>query len=294
MTSLPFAGGAMDLSALKPAPPAPAGASWVTDADDQTLEQLLGLSAQHPLVVEFTSPQAKAEQLSADLAALANEAAGAYLHVRVNVDTAPRIVQALQIQAVPMVVGVLGGQLAPLFQGTVDKAAAKQAIDQLLTVAASNGVSGRAQPVAAPAGDEPAGPDPRFEAADAALAAGNFDQAVAEFDRLLESNPADTEASAGRAQAALLSRLQGSDADALRARVEADPEDSEAQLALADLELAGGDAAAAFGRVLELIRATVGDQRETARVRLLELFETVGPTDPVVLKARRELATALF
>ncbi|MFV0452298.1 MAG: co-chaperone YbbN [Propioniciclava sp.] len=294
MTSLPFAGGAMDLSALKPAPPAPAGATYVVAADDRSFEQALGSSMQHPLVVEFTSPQAGADQLSADLASLANEAAGAYLLVQVNIDTAPQVTQALGIQAVPMVVGVIGGQLAPLFQGTADKATAKQAIDQLLALAAQNGITGRAQPIAPPAGEAPSGPDPRFEAADAALAAGDFVAAVAEFDRLLEANPADAEASAGRAQASLLVRLQGVDAEALRLRAEADPSDVDAQLTLADLDLAAGSTTSAFERLLDVIRSTAGEQREVVRKRLLELFETVGQTDPAVLKARRDLTSALF
>lgn len=284
----------MDLSALKPAPPAPAGATYVVAADDRSFEQALGSSMQHPLVVEFTSPQAGADQLSADLASLANEAAGAYLLVQVNIDTAPQVTQALGIQAVPMVVGVIGGQLAPLFQGTADKATAKQAIDQLLALAAQNGITGRAQPIAPPAGEAPSGPDPRFEAADAALAAGDFVAAVAEFDRLLEANPADAEASAGRAQASLLVRLQGVDAEALRLRAEADPSDVDAQLTLADLDLAAGSTTSAFERLLDVIRSTAGEQREVVRKRLLELFETVGQTDPAVLKARRDLTSALF
>lgn len=284
----------MDLSALKPKPPAPAGATYVVGADDSTFEQALGLSMQHPLVIEFTSPAAQAGQLSEDLAALANEAQGAYLLVQVNVDAAPQVAAALGVQAVPMVVGVIGGQLAPLFQGTADKATARQAIDQLLAIAAQNGISGRAQPVAPAPGSEPEGPDPRFQAADAALASGDFDQAVQAFDALLAANPADAEASAGRAQAALLSRLQKVDAQDVRQRVEADPTDVEAQLAMADLDLASQNVEGAFGRVLDLIRATSGEARETARKRLLELFETVGQTEPAVLTARRDLTSALF
>ncbi|WP_232547759.1 tetratricopeptide repeat protein [Propioniciclava soli] len=294
MTSLPFAGGAMDLSALKPAPPAPAGATYVTTADDRTFESVLGLSMKHPLVVEFTSPRANAQALSDVLDTLANEAGGAYLLVRVDVDAATGIAQALGIQAVPMVVGVVGGQLAPLFQGTADAADAKAAIDQLLQVAAANGLTGHAQPLAPAAGEETAGPDPRFEAADAKLAAGDFAGAVAEFDRLLAANPADAEASAGRAQARLLVRIQEVDAAGVVERLNADPNDVEAALAVADLEVANGDVAAAFGRLIELVRASTGEQRDTVRTRLLELFETVGGTDPAVLKARRDLTSALF
>ena len=292
MTNLPYAGGVMDLSALKPAPPLPSGATFVVNADDATFEQALGLSAQHPVIVEFTSSTAQgAAQFSAELAQLADEAAGAYLHVRVDIDAAPQVAQMLQIQSVPMVVGVIGGQLAPLFQGTTDKATAKQAIAQVLQVSAANGITGRAQPVLAEASE---GPDPRFDAADAALASGDVATAIAEFEKLVEANPADAEAAAGLAQARMLSRVMDADPEALVARLKADPTDLDAALAFADLELANGDLAAAFARVIDLVRVTTGEQRERARVRLLELFETVGNTDPAVLKARRDLMTALF
>lgn len=294
MTSVPFRGGAIDLSALKPAPPAPAGSVWWVEADDRSFESYLALSMQHPLVVEFWSPRApNAAQLSADLKALANEAAGAFLLVRVNVDEAPTIAQALQVTAVPMVVGVIGGQLAPLFQGTTDKAQAKAVIDQLVSLARQNGLSGRAQPIIADA-EAAGGPDPRFEAADAALEAGDFAGAVAEFDKLLAANPADAEAAAGRAQAALMVRLEGANPADVQAAASADPADVDAQMAMADLEVASGRLEPAFARLVEAVRLNAGAGRDRARTHLLELFETVGNADPAVLVARRNLTTALF
>ncbi|QIK73648.1 tetratricopeptide repeat protein [Propioniciclava coleopterorum] len=283
----------MDLSALKPTPPPPPGASWVVEADDQSFEQVLGLSMQHPLVLEFWSSRAPDPQFAGVLTDLANEAAGAYLLVRVDVDRAPTIAQALQIQSVPLVVGVIAGQLAPLFQGTTDKATAKTAIDQLLQVAASNGLSGRAQPVVDPTADA-GGPDPRFDAADAALQQGDFAQAVVEFDKLLAANPADAEAAAGKAQASLMVRIADLDAAETKAKADADAADVDAQLAMADLEIATGRVVPAFDRIIEAIRLTSGKERDRARKRLLELFETVGANEPAVLKARRDLTTALF
>lgn len=293
MTSAAFNARAIDLSALKPAPPAPPGSSWVVDVDERSFESALSLSTQHPVIVEFHSPRAHAETLSEALAQLANEAAGRYLLVRLDVDANPQVASALGVQAVPMVVAVIAGQLAPLFQGTTDKENARAAIDQVLQVATANGIVGRAAPVPAQPG-EAAGPDPRFEAADEALAAGDFARAVEEFDRLLAANPADTEASAGRAQARLFLRLTDADANLAAARVAADPDDVEANLVLADVEVAANRPEQAFRRLTDLVRATAGEQRETVRVRLLELFETVGPTDPAVLRARRDLSAALF
>ena len=294
MTSVPFRGGAIDLSALKPAPPAPAGAVWWVEADDQTFESYLGLSMQHPLIVELWSPRApSAAQLSADLKDLANAAQGAYLLVRVNVDEAPTIAQALQVTAVPMVVGVVAGQLAPMFQGTTEKAQAKAVIDQLVMLAHQNGLSGRAQPIIADA-EAAAGPDPRFEAADAALEAGDFAGAIAEFEKLLAANPADAEAKAGKAQAELFVRVQGIDPSAVQAALAADADDVEANLQAADLAVAAGQLEAAFGRLINLVRVTAGEQRNLVRLRLLDLFETVGSTEPAVVQARRDLMSALF
>lgn len=285
---------AMDLSgiaAAAKAPPPPVGASYVLELDEASFESVIQLSVKHPVVIELYSPRAKAESLSQALAELVNEAAGKYLLARVNVDTAPQIAAAFGVQAVPTVIAVVGGQLAPLFQGTREKAEAAVVLGQLLQAAVGAGVVGRADPVSISAD---AGPDPRFAAADAALERGDFAAAVAEFDRILARTPNDPEAKAGRAQAALLVRIGGVQPASVLARAATAPDDVAAQTAAADVELAGGDPEAAFARLIEAIRRTTGAEREALRVRVLELFETVGPTDPVVLSARRGLMSALF
>ncbi len=304
---------AVDLSGLAAAAQqkasAPAGASggaaggahYVVEATERTFEQLLAKSVQYPLVVEFYSPRANAQQLSDDLASLANAAGGKYLLVRLDVDANSQLAGALGIQAVPMVVGVVGGQLAPLFQGTADKAHASAMIDELIKVAVANGIVGHAEPVAGQApdagdaqGEEEGGPDPRFAAAVAAMAEGEFDTAIAEFEKILAATPGDADAIAGRNGARLLKRLGDDDPRAIVARAQADPSDIDAQLGAADVQLAGGDPAGAFARLIELVRTTSGDDRDRVRVRLLELFDTVGNSDPSVPKARRDLMTALF
>ena len=284
---------AYDLSALASAakaPPPPPGASFVAEVDERSFEAFVGLSAKHPVVLELYSPRANAAALSDTLAELANAAGGAYLLGRVNVDAVPKIAAALGIQAVPVVIGIVGGQLLPLFQGTRDRADVAAILNELVGAAAQAGVTGRAAPVSIAAD---AGPDPRFAAADAALEAGDYVQAVAEFDKLLNQNPSDVEAKAGRAQASLLARLGQIPTGAVEA-ADSSPDDIDAQLAAADVEIAGGHPDRAFARLIAAIRLTGGAQRETVRLRLLELFETLGPTDSAVATARRELMTALF
>ena len=296
MTLPKFTSRAMDLSgiaAAAKAPPVPPGASFVLDVDEANFEAVMQLSGKHPVIVELYSPRANAQELSDDLNALANAAAGAYLLARVNVDTAGAIAQALGIQAVPTVIGVVGGQLAPLFQGTRPKAEVEAIIGQLLQLAAENGLVGRADPVAGGAGETDEA-DPRFAAADEALERGDFDAAVVEYDKLLAQTPNDPEAKAGRAQVALLARSAAIDPASVLAKATAEPASVDAQLAAADLEILSGQAEQAFQRLIGVIRDTSGTERETVRLRLLELFEVIGAADPAVLKARRDLMSALF
>ena len=296
MTLPKFTSRAIDLSgiaAAAKAPPIPPGASFVVEVDEQSFEAVLQLSSKHPIVVELYSPRANAQALSDDLIALANAAAGAYLLARVNVDEASGIAQAFGVQAVPTVIGVVAGQLAPLFQGTRSKVEAEALIAQLLQVSAQNGLVGRADPVAGGAGESDE-PDPRFVDADAALERGDFAAAVVEYDKILAQTPNDSEAKAGRAQVALLARSAGGDPSAVLAAAASQPTSVDAQFAAADLELLSGQPDVAFKRLVALVRETSGAERETVRVRLLELFEVVGIADPSVLKARRDLMSALF
>lgn len=124
--------------------------------------------------------------------------------------------------------------------------------------------------------------------------AGKFDDAVAAYDALLASEPNDPVLIAGRNAAALLGRLDGKDPAALLAAAQQHPDDVDAQLAAADVELMGGRSADAFNRIIQVVRITHDEEREAARTRLLDLFAMVGQSEPEVAAARRSLAAALF
>lgn len=303
MTSEQFSRpGAVDLSQLSPQAGAPAagtnGGNYVLDLTEAEFEAVAGRSMQHPVLIEFHSPRdTQGAAVAQALAEAVNAAQGKFLLARVDVDAQPRIAQGLGVQAVPTVVALLGGQIAPLFQGTKSAEEIRMILDQVSQAAVANGITGRAEPVAgaAPAGDTPAEPasDPRFANADAALEAGDFAKAVEEFDKLLVETPNDGEVLAGRAQAALLQRSTEFDP----AQVVADAgktDDLAAQLAAADLEVIQGASEAGLERLLDFAATASPEDKETVRVRVLELFEVIGRTDPVVLKARRRLATVLF
>jgi putative thioredoxin len=300
--------GAVDLSQVaqrakasgvgSPVAPSSAGGSYVVEVTEQTFEaETIRKSLQHPVVVELYSPRvATGQQLSDALIEIANASEGKFLLARLNVDSAPAIVQALGLQAVPTVIALLSGQLAPLFQGVLPKDQVQAAIDQLLKAAVANGMVGRAQPVgsesSAAAEAEPEA-DPRYAAADDALERGDFAAAREEFDKLLQANPNDAGAQAGKAQAGLFARAAALDAQSTIAAAHGS-DDLNSQLAAADVEMITGQVEAAFTRLIGLIKRSSGEQRNQVRVRLLELFDTLGNTDERVLKARSDLMTALF
>jgi putative thioredoxin len=299
--------GAVDLSALKgtpstaagaPAGNAPAGASWVLDVTEQNFQEVLQSSLDHVVVLALWSSAApQASAFNQTLADVANTFAGRLLLARVDVDTSPQIAQMLGAQGVPFVVGVVKGQPVPLFQGTADEAQVRQYFDELLRVAEANGVTGTAAPVGGapdvPADDEPVD-DPRFAAADDAFAEGDYATAVTEYEKLLAANPADAEAAERLAGARLLHRTADADLNAARDAAAQNPDDLDAQMLVADLDLSGGHVDDAFGRLIDLVRRTAGDDRERVRSRLVEMFTIVGNDDPRVGPARRQLASALF
>lgn len=269
-------------------------ATWVTEVKDRAgLEALMQRSMQHPVIVEFYSPRAKgAEQSSQFLQDLTNNAQGAWLLARLDVDAVPDVAQLLQINAVPMVIAFLAGQAAPLWQGTADEAQIKQVLTEVLAAASQAGLSQPAEPVKQERGENEA--DPRFAAAEAKLDEEDYLGARAEFEKVLEKFPGDAQALAGRAQAGLLQRLVGVDVQAVLDRGAAEDATFDEHLAAADVELTVGRIDEAFARLVGLVRDNAGDQRNAVRERLLELFDAVGASEPEVLKARRDLAAALF
>ena len=293
--------GAVDLSALSQ----PAGASsraagaYVVDITEQNFQaDALEASMQHVVVLSLWSPRSPQSQTFNELLAqVVTSYEGRLTLAQVDVDTNPAIAQALGAQGVPLVVGLVKGQPVPLFQGTAEEADVRQYFDQLLTVAEQNGLTGRAGApgdAAAPEeADEPAD-DPRFATADAALASDDMEGAVAEYEKLLNQYPGDTEIAERLAGVQLMGRTRDADLNVARSAAAEHPDDVDAQLLVADLDVNGGHVEDAFDRLIELVKRLDGDDRERVRERLLELFTVVGAADPRVAAARRALATALF
>ncbi|WP_138442582.1 tetratricopeptide repeat protein [Sinomonas susongensis] len=299
----PNAGAANTARSGSPAPAetggeqAAQGAGQPIQVDEANFPQLVQLSAEVPVVVLLWAQYSPESQRTRD--ELATEVAGyggRLAYATADIEAFPQLAQALAIQAVPTAIAFLKGQPIPLFQGAAAPAQSRQLVEELLRVAEANGVTGTVdgEPAAEPA--EPPLP-PRLQEAYEALDAGDYAAAEAALTKELAEYPADHEAKAMLAQVHLMSRVESlgqEEAERARATAASAPDDVEAQLAVADLDLVGGHVEDAFARLVGFISRNFGPEREQARVRLLELFEVVGATDPRVSSARQQLARALF
>ena len=127
-----------------------------------------------------------------------------------------------------------------------------------------------------------------------AMERGDYAAAEEVYDHAIAQSPADADLKAARNQIRMLGRMDGEDPRALLAAADAPDASVEEQVAGADAALALGDVNAALGRGLEAVRSHAGEERETARMRLLELFDVIGSSTPEVARARRQLAALLF
>jgi len=245
------------------------------------------------------------KQLSPVLERLANEAAGAWVLAKVDVDANPQLSAALQVQSIPMVVAVIGGQLVPGFLGALPEAQVRQWLGQMLEVAQQLDLPGAGgQPAEGPGNGETAeaegrpGQDsfrePELAEAQQAMERGDLDAAADAFERLLANDPGHPVATVGLAQVNLFRRVNSYDQARARKDAAARPGDVDAQIQVADIEMSLGNAGEAFDRLLGAIRRTSGEERDKVRLHLVSLFDMFPPRDPRVSKARSTLSSLLF
>jgi putative thioredoxin len=285
---------------------APRG-EYVFDVTEATFEtDVLERSRTVPVVLDLWAEWCgPCKQLSPVLERLAAEAAGAWVLAKVDVDANPQLSAALQVQSIPMVVGVIGGQLVPGFLGALPEAQVRQWLSQVLQVAKQIGLPGAGgQPAEGPGtseAPEPGGPpgqdgswEPELTEAQQAMERGDLDAAAGAFERLLAKDPGNPVATVGLAQVNLFRRVNSYDQAQARRDAAARPDDVDAQIRVADIELSLGNAEEAFDRLLGVIRRTSGEDRDKVRLHLVSLFEMFPPRDPRVTKARSTLSSLLF
>ncbi len=272
-----------------------AASAFVVDVTEETFNtEVAARSRTTPVIVDLWADWCgPCKQLSPVLEKLANEAAGAWVLAKVDVDANPRLAQAFQAQSIPMVVAIVGGQMVDAFLGALPEAQVRQWLAQVLAVADQLGVRGGGDG-AVPPGEAANAMPPAYAEAQAAMERGDVDAAARVIEKALAETPADPVLKSLLAQVNLIKRVGAYDQAAVRRDAAAHPGDVDAQLKVADIEIAAGRTEEAFDRLLGTIKRTSGEERDRARLHLLDLFEIFPPDDPRVKKARTRLTALLF
>lgn len=286
-------------AAQRPSAPAAAGApnSWAIAVQPQQLQQVVELSSQAPVIVLIHGADAASATMKSTLEDLVDAQQGRLLLAEIDASVHPELAQSAD--QVPVATAFIGGRPVGEFDAAVPAEQLSQLVTQMVQMATQNGMTQKlpAQSTRVVEGQEPAAepelPPLHQEALDA-LENSDYAAAAKAYERAIKEKPDDEDAKIGLAQVGLLQRTTGADLAAARQAAAENPDDVGAQIAVADLDVLGGHVEDGFSRLVRFIQTHFGDDRETARAHLVELYSITGDTDPRVSASRKQLARALF
>jgi len=278
------------------------------------MAEVIDGSATVPIVVQFWAPWCgPCKQLGPILEKTVAAAKGKVKMVRINIDENQQIAQQMRVQSVPTVYGFFNGQPVDGFAGAQPESTVKQFIDKLAATGGS-------------------GPDiaAMIETASKLFETQDYDAAMAQYQEIMAADPESPDGLAGMIRCMVgMKDIDGAreivdqlDEDfrnkpsmviaiktlelaekaagavgglaQAKAAVDANPNDLAARQDLAMALFAVGEQAASMNQLLESIRIDRSWNDEAARTQLLEFFKTLGPANPDVMTARRQLSTILF
>lgn len=290
--------GVMDFSTLKRENQASGTTEPLRDeitVTEEGLQELIDSSQHQVTLLLVTSARVQnGASFVDDVRKHAARHAGTIRLALVDADQQPRVAAALRVQAIPAAMLLMQGQLQPLFEGAIVDEQLGQVMDQIAQLAQQQGLAGAADGQDASAEPEQSDYPEELAGAYEFLHAGDLAGAQQAFEEYLETHPGEPEGRKGLAMVKLMARTQGADLQAGREAAAQAPDDLDAQLHAADLDILGGHVDDAFGRILDRFRSADAEAKELLRGRLVELFDIVGASDERVGAARKRLARLMF
>ena len=286
-------GRAFDLSTLKqPATPPSTSSAALEVTPTNVMSDFVAHSKAEPVVLLAWSsrmPESKTVLTHLDELAAADKS---WRLGSVNLDKYPELAQALQVQAIPFALALIQEQGVPLFDAPHPKEQIRLVINKVLELAAQKGMTVK-DASGTPLPSEPK-MEPEEEEAVSALEKGDYSSAAAAYKKWLARRPGETLAQIGLAQCELMMRINNLDPKKVLAEAASEHNNLSLQIQAADIEVATGAYENAFNRLIKCVKTMDADEKKKAKDHLLVLFTLVDPTDPILIKARSALASALF
>lgn len=280
-------GNVFDLSTLKNPPQDATPAFGKVVTQENLVTDFVSKSKEKVIILLCWSPRSgQSKEILEILGKLEQADKDAWLLGTVDVDAQPQVAQALQIKSVPVAIAIIAEQLMPLFESVPPADQVRLVINKLLELASQKGVG------KAPEGPTEIPMEAEEVAAFEAMEKGDYKAAKISYEAWLKRKPNEQVAVIGLAQVNLMLRIEG--LDPVLTLKNAKDNDLTSQLMCADIEIASGNYEAAFDRLLRAVKAFSADDRDKVKAHLISLFNLVDPTDPRLIKARGQLASALF
>ena len=280
-------GNVFDLSTLKNPPQDATPAFGKVVTQENLVADFVSKSKEKVIILLCWSPRSgQSKEILEILGKLEQADKDAWQLGTVDVDAQPQVAQALQIKSVPVAIAIIAEQLMPLFESVPPADQVRLVINKLLELASQKGVG------SAPEGPTEIPMEAEEVAAFEAMEKGDYKAAKISYEAWLKRKPNEQVAVIGLAQVNLMLRIEG--LDPVLTLKNAKDDDLTSQLMCADIEIASGNYEAAFDRLLRAVKAFSDDDRDKVKAHLISLFNLVDPTDPRLIKARSQLASALF